>query len=134
MVGTGILSNNMRSPSRMLHDIPDDNIYSDTLHGSGISPKNSTLLLIWTLVPNLNFYLIARGFHGTFATDAACQQRTLTTPDTCYRCGKKHWNDTCPAKGQQCRKCKKHKKEVPRDVRNSKVRKQDKFRRDWSQH
>ena len=24
--------------------------------------------------------------------------------------------------------------EVPRDVRNSKVRKQDKFRRDWSQH
>ena len=26
------------------------------------------------------------------------------------------------------------KTEVPRDVRNSKVRKQDKFRRDWSQH
>ena len=28
----------------------------------------------------------------------------------------------------------KQKSEVPRDVRNSKVRKQDKFRRDWSQH
>ena len=26
------------------------------------------------------------------------------------------------------------KREVPSDVRNSKVRKQDKFRRDWSQH
>ena len=26
------------------------------------------------------------------------------------------------------------KREVPRDVRNSKVRRQDKFRRDWSRH
>ena len=26
------------------------------------------------------------------------------------------------------------KTEVPRDVRNSKVRRQDKFKRDWSQH
>ena len=41
-----------------------------------------TLLLILTLLPNLTFYLIARGFHRTFATDAACQQRTLTPPDT----------------------------------------------------
>ena len=41
-----------------------------------------TLLLILTLFPNLTFYLIARGFHRTFATDAACQQRTLTPPDT----------------------------------------------------
>ena len=28
----------------------------------------------------------------------------------------------------------KSKREVPKDVRNSKVRKQDKFRRDWSRH
>ena len=35
-----------------------------------------TLLLIWTLSPNLTFYLIARGFHRTFATGAACQQRS----------------------------------------------------------
>ena len=28
----------------------------------------------------------------------------------------------------------KNKREVPRDVRNSKVRRQDKFRRDWSRH
>ena len=41
-----------------------------------------TLLLIWTLLPNLTFNLIARGFHRTFATGAACQQRTLTPPDT----------------------------------------------------
>ena len=41
-----------------------------------------TLLLILTLLPNLTFYLIARSFHRTFATGAACQQRTLTPPDT----------------------------------------------------
>ena len=41
-----------------------------------------TLLLIWTLLPNLTFYLIARGFHRTFSTGAACQQRTLTLLDT----------------------------------------------------
>ena len=42
-----------------------------------------TLLLIWTLLPNLTFYLIARGINRTFATGAACQQRMLTPPDTC---------------------------------------------------
>ena len=41
-----------------------------------------TLLLIWTLLQILTFYPIVRGFHGTFATGAACQQRTLTPPDT----------------------------------------------------
>ena len=56
-------------------------IYSDILHWSGITPI-LTLLLILTLLPNLTFYLIARGFHRTFATGAACQQRTLTPPDT----------------------------------------------------
>ena len=30
----------------------------------------------------MTFYLIARGFHRTFATGAACQQRTLTPADT----------------------------------------------------
>ena len=28
------------------------------------------------------FYLIVQGFHRTYATGAACQQRTLTPPDT----------------------------------------------------
>ena len=41
-----------------------------------------TLLLILTLLLNLTFYLIVRGFHRTFATGAVCQQRTLTPPDT----------------------------------------------------
>ena len=42
-----------------------------------------TLLHIRNFLSNLTFYLIARGFHGTFATGAACQQRTLT-PETLY--------------------------------------------------
>ena len=41
-----------------------------------------TLLLILTLLPNLTFYPIVRDFHRTFATGAACQQKTLTPPDT----------------------------------------------------
>ena len=34
------------------------------------------------LITEFDFYLIARGFNRTFATGAACQQRTLTPPDT----------------------------------------------------
>ena len=44
------------------------------------------------LLPNLTFYLIMRCFHRTFATGAACQQRTLTPPDT--------WS--CPTLGLAC--------------------------------
>ena len=51
-------------------------------YGDLIKQYEVPLLLILTLLPNLTFYLIARGFHRTFATDAACQQRTLTPPDT----------------------------------------------------
>ena len=49
-------------------------------------------LLIWTLLLNLTFYLIVQGFHRTHATGAACQQRTLTPPDT--------WS--CPTLGLAC--------------------------------
>ena len=49
-------------------------------------------LLIWTLLPNLTFYLIVQSFHRTYATGAACQQRTLTPPDT--------WS--CPTLGLAC--------------------------------
>ena len=38
------------------------------------------------------FYLIVQGFHRTYATGAACQQRTLTPPDT--------WS--CPTLGLAC--------------------------------
>ena len=51
-----------------------------------------TPLLIWTLLPNLAFHLIVWGFHRTFATGAACKQRTLTPPDT--------WS--CPILGLAC--------------------------------
>ena len=37
---------------------------------------------VWTLLPNLTFCRIVRGVHRTFATGAACEQRTLTPPDT----------------------------------------------------
>ena len=33
-------------------------------------------------VPNLTFYRILSGFHGTFATGVACRQGTLTPTDT----------------------------------------------------
>ena len=36
-------------------------------------------------VPNSTFYQNLRGFHGTFATDVACRQGTLTPPDTYSR-------------------------------------------------
>ena len=39
-----------------------------------------------------DFYLIVQGFHRTYATGAACQQRTLTPPDT--------WS--CPTLGLAC--------------------------------
>ena len=67
--------------SRMFHDILDDDHiqWHPTLirHYTNVWP-----LLIWTLLPNLTFYLIVQGFHRTYATGAACQQRTLTPPDT----------------------------------------------------
>ena len=67
--------------SRMLHDILDDDHiqWHPTLIGHY---TNFWPLLIWTLLPNLTFYLIVQGFHRTYATGAACQQRTLTPPDT----------------------------------------------------
>ena len=43
-------------------------------------------------LPNLTFYLLMQGFHRTYATGSACQQRTLTPPDTWY----------CPTLGLAC--------------------------------
>ena len=75
----------------MLHDILDD------VHLQWHPPlighyTNVWPLLIWTLLPNLTFYLIVQGFHRTYATDAVCQQRMLTPPDT--------WS--CPTLGLAC--------------------------------
>ena len=61
----------------MLHEILDDDHiqWHPPLIGHY---TNFWPLLIWTLLPNLTFYLIVQGFHRTYATGAACQQRTLT--------------------------------------------------------
>ena len=81
--------------SRMLHDILDDDHiqWHPPLIGHY---TNFWPLLIWTLlliwIPNLTFYLIVQGFHRTYATGAACQQRTLTPPDTWF----------CPTLGLAC--------------------------------
>ena len=84
MVGTGIVSNNMRYHSPECYT-PNwrMTIHRDILHWSDITPI-LTILLIWTLLPNSTFYLlvITRGFNRTFATGAACQQRTLAPPNT----------------------------------------------------
>ena len=77
--------------SRMLHDILDDDHIQ--WHPPLIGHYTKFWpLLIWTLLPNLTFYLIVQGFHRTYATGAACQQRTLTPPDT--------WS--CPTLGLAC--------------------------------
>ena len=44
------------------------------------------------------------------------------------------YEGTTTGSERKCGLCVKGKREVPRDVRNSKVRRQDKFRRDWSRH
>ena len=75
----------------MLHDILDDDHiqWHPPLigHYTNFWPS-----LIWSLLLNLTFYLIVQGFHRTYATGAACQQRTLTPPDT--------WS--CPTLGLAC--------------------------------
>ena len=80
MVGTEILPSKVPF-SRMLHDILEDDHRQWHPHWWDITPIFYPLL-IWTLLPNLTFYLIVWGFHRTFATGTACQQRTLTPPDT----------------------------------------------------
>ena len=51
-----------------------------------------SVLSRFCLLTFLTFYLIVQGFHRTYATGAACQQRTLTPPDT--------WS--CPTLGLAC--------------------------------
>ena len=70
--------------SRMLHDILEDGHIQR--HPPLIRHYTNffTVLLIWTLLLNLTFYLIARCFHRSFAMGAACHQKTLTPPDTWF--------------------------------------------------
>ena len=67
--------------SRMLHDILDDDHLQR--HPPLIRHYTNFWPYYWSWPYNrIWLYLIARGFHRTFATGAACQQRTLTPPDT----------------------------------------------------
>ena len=67
--------------SRMLHGILDDDHiqWHPTLIGHY---TNFCPLLSLDLTTELTFKLIVQGFHRTYATGAACQQRTLAPPDT----------------------------------------------------
>ena len=66
----------------MLHDILDDD------HLQWHSPLISHYTNFWPYYWSWPYYRIwlftpiVRGVHGTFATGAACQKRTLTPPDT----------------------------------------------------
>ena len=80
MIGTGILWKNMRFPSPECYTtLWMMTIYSDTLHWSGITPIFDPITDL-DLITEFDFYLIARGFHRTFATGPSCQQRTFTPP------------------------------------------------------
>ena len=77
MIGTGILLKNMRPPIFECYmAFWTMTIYSDPSL-SGITPIFYPITDL-DLIPNLTFFLIARGFHRSLATGAACQQRTLT--------------------------------------------------------
>ena len=92
MVDTGILPNKYE-----VSPLPNVTRHSGWWQYTVTPSINRTLhqfwpLLVWTVLPNLTFYLIVRGLHRTFETGAACQQRTLTPPKT--------WS--CPTLGFAC--------------------------------
>ena len=66
-------------------------IHSDILDWSDITPILD-LVTDLDLITEFDHYLIVRASHRTFASDAACQQRTLTPPDTWF----------CPSFGLAC--------------------------------
>ena len=69
----GHLSKQYEVPlSQMLHDILDDDHIQWHPPLIGLY-TNFWPLLIWTLLPNLTFYLIVQLNHWTYATGAACQ-------------------------------------------------------------
>ena len=63
-------------PSRLLHDIREDD-HTMTPSIDQTFHQFFTLLLISTLLPNLTFCLIKRGFHRTFAMRHANRGRLL---------------------------------------------------------
>ena len=82
---TGISPNNMRSPS------PECYTTFWMMTTYSVPSIDRTLHQFFTIT-EFDLYLIVQGFHRTYATGAACQQRTLTPPDT--------WS--CPTLGLAC--------------------------------
>ena len=58
--------------------IKDTTIFNIQNEKVGVNGEKMSLLFPWSLT----LREVSKGFHRTFATDAACQQRTLTPPDT----------------------------------------------------
>ena len=88
MVGTGILSNSMKFPSPEGYMIfLRMTIYSVILKWSDTTSIFDPVT-DEDLITEFDFSPIVPGFHRTFATDAACQQRTLTPQDiwSCPTC------------------------------------------------
>ena len=80
MVGTGMLHDNLED-EYIPWDLPLVRYYINFLPVTELER-----------ITELDFYLNARGSHKTFAMGVACQQRTLTPPDT--------WS--CPTFGTAC--------------------------------
>ena len=91
MVGTGILPNNMRSPSPICYTpCWRMTLYSDTLHWRDITPIFPFIDL--DLITEFDFLLNCVRFPQNISKGAACQQMTFSPSDT--------WS--CPTLGLAC--------------------------------
>ena len=79
MVDTGILFSNMKFPS---HECLKMTFWPLT---NSDFPTNQTFHRFHDLDTDFDLHRITSGFHGAFATGVACQQGTLTLPDTWFR-------------------------------------------------
>ena len=78
MVDTGILLSNMQSPSHECYMAFCSLINSDF-------PTDQTFFQFHDRDTELDLHRIMSGFHGAFATGVACQQETLSLPETWFR-------------------------------------------------
>ena len=77
MIDTGILFSNMKSPSREFWRTNCPLTNSDF-------PTDQTFHQFNDLYTEFDLQRIMSGFHGAFATGVACQQGTITLPDTWF--------------------------------------------------
>ena len=86
MVGTGILSKNIRSPlSHMLHDILDDDHFTVTTNIDQTLHQCLTPVTDLNLITEFDFFSNCERFPYSICHGAACQQRTLSRFGTCKR-------------------------------------------------